>query len=294
MKYFNCEEVICQIGYIQQWLQSYGLNALASRYGRYVEYIDSFYSVDDPLSENGKENFDLLTLSHQELIEIASIKHAFENEKSAGFVKRLIKVVSGSDHLADKEACESRNFLYELLVAAHLKNQGFIIDFDKDTDVVAVGHGRVLFIECKRSTSIRGFEQNIKKAGIQLIRERENTKYPLFMIRGLIFMDVLPYVSEKVPKFEVDNQIQAQVLSRKIIDDFKYEVKRHIDKYIDRYKNVSLGVCVTASIPVWLSDITLLRIDEMSAVLPLDIDERDANEAIMILNLFKGSLNPGI
>ncbi|EPJ1915252.1 hypothetical protein ACTE7C_003486, partial [Vibrio cholerae] len=294
MKLFNGIDVISQINEIKTWLASYGLNALASRYGRYVDYIDSFYNVENPLTDEGKKNFDLMTLSQQELIEIASIKHAFGTEKSKGFVDRLQKIVKGSDHLVDREPCESRNYMYELLVAARLKNRGFIIDFDSETDVIAIGYGRVIFIECKRVTSIRGFESNFKKAGDQLKRERAITKYPQFMIRGFIFIDVLPYISEHIPKFEVDNHLQARALSTKIINDFKEETKRHINRYIERYASVSLGVCITATIPIWLSDLTLLRVDEMAVVLPVNIDDRDAQEASLILNSFINSLDPGV
>lgn len=286
--------MISQISDVQEWLISYGFNALASRYGRYVDYIDSFYNADNPLSDEGRRKFDLLTLSQQELIEIVCVKNSFSTEKSKGFIERLEKIITGPDHLDNFEASDSRNYMYELLVAARLKNSGFIIDFDSNTDVIAIGHGRVLFIECKRITSIRGFEANFKKAGHQLERELKITKYPHFMIRGFIFIDVAPYISKDIPKFEVDHELQARVLSQKIINEFKIEAKRHINKYIERYVHVSHGVCITATIPIWLSDLTLLRIDEMAVVLPVSLDENNAKEAAFILDELMKNLDPGV
>lgn len=290
-KYFNGSDLLPQIDGIQKWLASYDLNALASRYGKYENYINMFYS-SEPLTKEGKKNFDLLTLTHQELIEIASVKNSFAGERSQGFIDRLSKVITGPDHIEGRVASESRNYLYELLVASRCKNEGFIMDFDKPTDVIAIQNGRFVFIECKRITSIRGFEEAFKKAGDQLRAEIRKPTYPQFMTRGFIFIDVLPYLLDKIPKFELEDELQARYFSKYIMKNFEHEAKRHIGKYLERYADVSMGLCITAAIPFWLKDLTSLRIDEMSVVIPESITDQDAHESEYLIRKLNGKLLP--
>ena len=79
----------------------------------------------------------------------------------------------------------SQGIFYELLYGCLAKNAGFIIDFDQGTDVVVYGFGRAIFVECKRTTSIRGFESNFIKGGKQLERKFKSTETSPFYDSGI-------------------------------------------------------------------------------------------------------------
>lgn len=292
MDIFSGESILSQVPDVNHWLASHGLNSTTSRYSRYIYYIDAFFESKDPTSSDGRDKFDLLTKSYAEIIEIVSVKKAFEHERSPGFIERLSKVVSGVDHVGIKEPSEPRNFLYELLMAARLKNAGFIIDFDQGTDVVAYGFGRAIFVECKRTTSIRGFESNFIKGGKQLERKFKSTKLPHFMIRGFIAIDVLPYVLNDIPKFEIDNEMEARICARIVMERFKQDASRHINKYISRYENVSAGVVIMAMIPVWLRDVILLHVNEIAHVIPPSTNTEDVGEVIFLAEKLSYPLLP--
>ena len=61
------------------------------------------------------------------------------------------------------------------------------------------------------------------------------------MIRGFIAIDVLPYVLNDIPKFEIDNEKWKLAFVPIVMERFKQDASRHINKYISRYENVSAG-----------------------------------------------------
>lgn len=89
MDIFSGESILSQVPDVNHWLASYGLNSTTSRYSRYISYIDAFFESKDPTSSDGRDKFDLLTKSYAEIIEIVSVKKAFEHERSPGFIERL-------------------------------------------------------------------------------------------------------------------------------------------------------------------------------------------------------------
>lgn len=275
-----------------EWLQEHKLNAVASRYGRYLDYIDSFYSAEDPTNADGREKFELLTKSLQECLELVLVKNTFHDEKSSGFKSTLSKVVSGDDHLEHAQASEPRNFMFELLVAARFKQAGYTIDFDSNTDIIARKNEQTFYIECKRIVSERGYEANLKKAYEQLQKRMPPKKSDSTL--GLIFVDILPFVSKHIPKFEVECLQVAGMLTNNIMNDYKKKISRHTGKRLEKERKYCQAVCLTASFPVWLGDGTLYRYDQLSATLPEKLTNKVSDNVVNVLKNIQNTLESGI
>ncbi|WP_379195567.1 hypothetical protein [Paenibacillus sp. GCM10012306] len=235
---------------VLKWFGIKDINYKSSRYSRYMNYINDFMA-------SGNKNFksDAFLKANeafQECIQIVDIFEAFKHETSDGFNERLEKVVKGQDFFdITSKNDSSRDFLYELTVAVNLKNRGYKIDFNQNTDVIATKGNDTFLIECKRLRSLNGLEENYKKAGKQL-NEVTNTdnKY------GLIFIDIYNCISKKITlngyktEFEMNDAINA------LTNEF-YKANIHkIEILNDRFRYNSLGVCFTAFKNLWLSNET--------------------------------------
>jgi hypothetical protein len=251
---FSGESIISQIPSVINWLESFGFNALCSRYSRYVKYIDEFFNLENPDSNEGREKFERLTKAYRECFEIVIIKNVFGKEKSDGFKNRLAKVIKGADYLEPKPVDEARDYLFELIVAARFSRCGYQLDFDALTDVIAKKKGYTIYAECKRISSEKRFEENFIKAGKQLQREIKNPSENNY---GLIFIDISSCIFEDLPKSEVDNEVIAGLYLDKAMCSFVQRESYHIDLLNEKFSTVSLAVCLMGQAQIYTSNLKL-------------------------------------
>lgn len=234
---------------VLEWLSGKGMNSHVSRFSRYKGYIDDFYTGYNGLDELEKK-FAKHSESIQQCVEIVTIYDAFSNENSNGFISRLREVVKGSDFLCEMSGNDnSRDFQYELLVAAKFQTLGYTIDFDNLTDVVAKREDDILYIECKKIKSIQAFERNYKKAGKQLKSNKPDLAY------GLIFIDVFDCVADKIRAYEYNNIIEMKNVVDSALQHFIKVNEHTLEQLNDRFVNNALGVCLTTNKILWLSDV---------------------------------------
>lgn len=239
---------IDQIPAVIEWLEKKGYKAKLSRYSKYEKYIRKFYQTKhSDLIAMGK-SFKELTIAFQECIDIVTVFEHFQNEQSEGFEDRLSKVVKGQDFFGDSADDASRNYLYELLVASKFRSKGFTIDFDQESDVVATRRGDKIFIECKKLQSAKGLEANFKKAGEQLNKVVNSNCY------GLVYMDVYSCISDKVRSFEYNTVFELIKEMNENLEQYYRKNKHIFDRLNDRYKSVSLGICLTTDKCMFLSN----------------------------------------
>lgn len=284
-KDFGGEAVLKQMPAALAWLAAKGLNALNSRYARYERDIDAFFSSIDPTSLEGRAAFAKLTNSYKECLNLIIIYKAFRDEQSKGFWDRLSKVTDGQDHPELNEAGPSRDFLFELLIAARMSLSGYQIDFDKVTDVVAKTSDFLILGECKRLSSEGRFEANFKKAGKQIITEAETIVQKAY---GLVFLDVsacLPPV-----KAELINSETVERTMHQAIEDFVERNKSKIDQLTERFANSSLGVCLIGQTPAWTQDGTLQLATRTRVIAPLSLSDKDFESLNTIMQGFSRSL----
>ena len=215
-KEFAGEPILKEMSCVLEWLKGKGLNALNSRYSRYEKDIDQFFSCDDPTSADGRAKFDKLTNSYIECLNIVLIYRAFRDEASQGFVDRLSKVANGQDHPDASSAGSSRDYLFELLIAARMSMAGYKIDFNKFTDVIAENDEFLIFGECKRLSSEKKFEENFKTAGKQIAAQAEGVPQRVY---GLVFLDVSSCL-DGIPKTELPCVEVAQQAIHESVEAF--------------------------------------------------------------------------
>lgn len=239
-----------QMPQVLDWLEGLGISARNSRYSRYVKHIDAFFASGEPLSEEGRRRFDAHTLAYRECVDINLVRKAFANETHKGFIGSLRKIVSGQDVPELKDAGVSRNYLFELLVAVRFAAIGYQIDFDFVTDVVAKKDGNVVYAECKRISSEKKLEANIKDAAEQL---SEAMRYIPDRPSGIVFIDVSSCVEADVPK-EVPQAYDVQPATKVGLARFFNRNGDLIERLNERFINTSLATCFIVQLPVWTPD----------------------------------------
>lgn len=286
LKIFASELILNEMPCVLEWLKKKGLNALNSRYSRYEKDIDLFFSCAGPSSEDGRAKFDKLTNSYIECLNIVLIYRAFRDEASQGFVDRLSKVIDGQDHPDASSAGSSRNYLFELLIAARMSLSGYKIDFNKVTDVIAENHEFLIFGECKRLSSEKKFEENVKDAGKQIAVQAEGAPQRVY---GLIFLDVSSCL-DGIPKTELPCIEVAQQAIHESVEAFVARNSSRIERLTERFSGVSLGVCLIGQAPLWTKDGTFHMATRTRVVVPLSLADEDFDSLNKIMGRFSGSM----
>jgi hypothetical protein len=285
-KKFAGEPILKEMSRVLEWLKEKGLNALNSRYSRYEKDIDQFFSCDDPTSTDGRAKFDKLTNSYIECLNIVLIHRAFRDEASQGFIDRLSKVADGQDHPDASSAGSSRDYLFELLIAARMSLSGYKIDFNKVTDVVAENDDFLIFGECKRLSSEKKFEENFKRAGKQIAAQAEGMPQRVY---GLVFLDVSSCL-DGIPKMELPSVEAANRAIYKSVEGFVEKKSSKIEQLAERFSGVSLGVCLIGEAPIWTQDGTLYMATKTRVVAPRSLSDEDFDSLNKIMERFSKSM----
>lgn len=251
----NTANYINKLPEVISWLTQKGFNAEVSRYSRYLAYISNVsLSPKNPKEiVNPEKVFNDGNTSLKEIIEIAIVYEAFKDVESSGLNERLKKVVSGKDFYEDGEQDQPRDFLYELLIAAMFQQLGYTIDFDRETDVVAMRGDIIVYGECKRIKSINGLEKNYRKACKQLGKIKGHSD----KIYKFAFIDVWNCFSEHIKPYEYKDIFSMLNHVNKCYEEyFKKSINVVLNKVSNEYSDVIDGFALTYYCCLWLSNIT--------------------------------------
>lgn len=236
------------------WLSGLGLPSTNSRYARYERIIDEFYKAPPHARvDGGQQAFRHLSLSYRECIDMYVVYTSFKHLRDAGLIERLSKAVTGADVPEVDEVGQSRDFVFELLVAARFHQAGYTIDFGQKTDVVARRDGITVRVECKRITSEKKLRERVNKAASQLA---EAPAIKGEKVIGLIYVDVSGCIVEKV-KVEVATRQQAADELNKALRAFLIENMMEVEALNTKHLDLSHGTCLTATLPIWTHDFTM-------------------------------------
>ncbi|MFC0252689.1 hypothetical protein [Massilia consociata] len=250
----NEDYIMKELDTIIAWMVALGLPARNSRYARYQEHINKFYrSGAALLSEEGNQSFKELSQAYRECIDIYIVYKCFEHVKHPNFIASLSKVVAGRDVPDLESAGESRNFLFELLVAARFHLAGYAIDFDETSDVVAKRDGLVVRAECKRLVSEKQLEKRVNYAANQLALAAETADEEAI---GIVYIDVSSCILSDV----------RQVVGTR--DEAEQEINTGMRRFVIRNANlletlnrkhidVSYATCLVGTLPIWSRDFVL-------------------------------------
>lgn len=281
------ETIFEQMPNVITWLEGLGVPATNSRYVRYSKHIDAFFATDDPQTEEGRTKFSGMTRAYRECLDIILIYKAFVNERHEKFLEKLKKVVSGQDVPAARDAGESRNYLFELLVAARFKSAGYFIDFGFLTDVVAKRQVHTVYGECKRISSERKMEANIRDAADQLSKQVSALNAGA---SGLIFVDVSSCVQPEISSSPVSPERIGET-SVRALKSFTERNKEKIDKLNEEFKNLSLATCFVVQIPFWGEDHNLYTASTIDVSVTGTLSAEKYEQLKEILDGFEGAFN---
>lgn len=272
LKNIEANNVLLLMPKVIDWMKSYGLRALNTRYTRYVNYIDEFFDMDRDMlfTESGKKRFDVMSKAMSECHNIVIIYSVFKDEKSAGFKERLSKVITDPDLLEHNQESTARNFLFELLTAAYFSVNGYDVNFDSNSDVLAMKNDLTFYIECKKMISSRKLLEKIKRAGKKLEKDvpENDGNY------GLIFVDISNLIWNDIPKCEVESFLHVDGYLKSAINNlFTPVLRSEVENLNERFKYKSLGICFIGGAAIWTQDVSLYFAKNFEVIARGSMDE---------------------
>lgn len=291
----SSKAILDQMALVLTWLDGLGLPSYNSRYARYEEIVDAFFMGARPESnmDDAQRRYDEMTKAFRECLDIIIVFNNFKDNIEPRLAKTLKQVVSGQDVPQLDVAGASRNYLFELLVAARFSAAGYNIQFDSaiddeaETDVVAKRDGYVVYSECKRLSSEKKLEAKIKEAAKQLIRKIVNSSDDFF---GLIFIDISSCIISELPPKPV-SQIRARRIVDRVVKSFIARNGNLINSLNIRFKEISLGVCFVANVPIWAPNSILYTIAPMDVRAASTLSDKKYAQLEMVLKGFDGALS---
>lgn len=181
------------------WMGNIGVRISFGRTDHYLKVLnywkDNYKSASDT---KAKDIFPDFVSSVQEIDSFIKIYRAFKDEPSTNLSSiqmKLQKGVSGPLNAEDEvpKTSEARNFIFEALVAAKFHNpeRNLSTILNAPTDTALKYNNKKIWIECKRVTSQKNLEKNIRKASNQLDLQlvKKVGKKVIFANRGLVAID---------------------------------------------------------------------------------------------------------
>lgn len=237
------------------WLVDKGITtANSSRVSEYEKLAREFWEVKDLTSPGIVELFRIASNSIFELWDLLEIKDVFQDEVSSAFWERLEKAHKGKTFVTCHQDGASRNFLFELMMAAFFAKKGYAMQFDSVADTVVSKYNITGYIECKKIYSIKKVEKNLKKAHRQLIQH--NTKSNSNKI-GIVAIDISHLIGEIMPLKEFENHLTAELAINESFKHIGKHIGRHVYNCNDEFVGTTLATIVHFSVSYWLENVSV-------------------------------------
>jgi len=216
----KCGELFSQA---TEWLSSLGLPYSKTRFGQYKRVIENFESEIDKDDDGAFKTrlYDFLN-AHSELTEIVRIYNDVSKYSFSDYIDQLKKVTSGQAFRNVSANDQSRDFSFELTMAARFIRGGFEVSLNQLADIVAKRDDTPkIYVECKRIKSLAKVSKNIKKANEQLKNrlQREKSSFP----RGLVAINVNDLINPNNDMLVVSNIDSLQKFNSDNLNQFVIE-----------------------------------------------------------------------
>ncbi|MCR8924336.1 hypothetical protein NO559_16295 [Dasania sp. GY-MA-18] len=233
------EETLIRYEESCDWLESLGFNYKASRYNQYKDSIDNLSNVleGSPSDSDLEKSFHAYLNAYAEAIDLIRVKSAMDGADFDSFKDRLKKVVSGSAFRNSSMKDQSRNFLFELNIAARFISGGYEVDLNHKADLVTFVGDTKLYVECKRIRSINKVSSNIKKANSQILNRLKNDKSS--KSRGMIAINVNDILNPDNDMVVTESVEDLHRLNSEHLNQF---VEFHEDKLKPKESKKTIGV----------------------------------------------------
>ncbi len=152
-----------------------------SSIGRSQTYRDNLSKVFRLILENRTDQI-LKQISPPEFIEthfeanaLIEVWRQFQTDNSARLAEKLRRVVGGQPYTsAEGKKTEPRDILFELELAALLKEWSLPVDLGDPTDLIFEFQNTAILCECKRVQNPNALDGNLQEAGSQLRKRLAN------------------------------------------------------------------------------------------------------------------------
>ncbi|KAF3982368.1 MAG: hypothetical protein HFP78_02190 [Methylococcales symbiont of Hymedesmia sp. n. MRB-2018] len=209
-----------------QWMESIGVVLGAGRtkhYQKVIEYWKDHYKIAS--EEQAQKIFPEFVNSMCEISSFIGIYKKLKDEPIAelkGIREKLNKGVNGPIELATETAksTTARNFIFEATTAARFHNpkKGISSLLNTVSDTGIHFEKNKIWVECKRITTIKKIEKNIRKASGQLeriLREKIGSSN-----KGLVAIDISKILNKGDNIFVQENDALLISAVEKLMNDF--------------------------------------------------------------------------
>jgi hypothetical protein len=179
--------------------------------------------------------------------EILEACNEFPDLKAPGLRDRLEKVLAGTEELGQETPQKggARNFLFELVMAATLKQAEFEVKLDQIEDVFFKVSDRIpCFVECKRVHSQRRLRELISNAASQIRQRCDNSSHRKAC--GIVAVDVSKLLNAGDRLFDSQTRDDLSSAVKEMLELYR---KTHFDTLRSVDERCVLGVYVYARLP---------------------------------------------
>jgi hypothetical protein len=223
-----------------RWMVDLGVNISPGRTQHYAKIIDYWKSRYKSASEQeGKDIFtDFVSSAYEisDFIDIYKSLHSELPDKLVHIAEKLQKGVNGPVNAAQEtsKSTVARNYIFEALVAArcHAPSSSITSILDAKSDTGIEVKNKKIWIECKRVTSIKKLEANVRDARNQL-EKILNSKIGSGH-RGMVAIDFTKILHEGDKLLVKDNDRALQASITQIMDLF---IKQYSEQWEKVYKS---------------------------------------------------------
>lgn len=202
------------------WIDSLGIPHQKTRLGSYKKLISNFENcLDENIDDNETEKrFHAYLNAFAEAIEVIRVKNNFSSLSADDYLRRLKIVTSGQTFRNQTENDTSRDYLFELSMAARFLQGGYVVDINHIADLVAVVSDRKVYVECKRVRSESKFDVRLKEANKQLVRrlKADISSHS----RGIVAINLTDVINPFNSMFFADSPQHLQSMNSEHLESF--------------------------------------------------------------------------
>lgn len=236
----EAEKMLKSYNQVVDWLNSIGFIYSRTRFGGYKKIIESFLSELKEISVTEFESrlHEYLN-AHSELVEITRIYNDVSTyQELSYYTDQMKKVMSGQPFRNHSAKDQSRDYAFELTMAARFIRGGYKAELNQLADIVVTkDNSPKIYVECKRIKSIKKISANVGAANEQLKKRLslDNSSKS----KGLVAINVNDILNPNNNMLAMKNASTLQKFNSDQLDDF---VIKHMAQFESKKFNKSLGV----------------------------------------------------
>lgn len=235
------------------WMESLGLDVNRGRLSHYKQIISYWKDAYKTATiQEAQKAFPDFVNAMCEIEDFVSVFRAFGNEpknKLTLIRDKLEKSIGGPAELVKENGKSNvaRNFLFEAVTAAksHQPGRGVSAILSADSDTGIAVDNKKIWVECKRLSSVKKIEANVKDASSQLekiIRKKSGSGH-----RGVVALDVSKLFNPGDKIYPRGNDLELVSSINQMMDRFIEESSNYWEKVYSRRSRSIIGTIIRFS-----------------------------------------------